>query len=158
MNIYKNFLSNSEFKKLKSKMMSSNMPWFFNDGINKEKDGFYQFTFLFWNHKGTNCTQEFMDLIQPLLLKLKYKKLTTVKANLLLATNKTIEHGFHIDQTRGTTSIFYINNCNGYTKFKNGKKIISEENKLVEFNSALEHTGSSCTDKPRRIVINFNYS
>tara|TARA_R100000655_G_scaffold1_2_gene6 strand:+ start:702 stop:1031 length:330 start_codon:yes stop_codon:yes gene_type:complete len=106
MNIYKKFLSNLEFKKLKSKMMSSNMPWFFNDGVNKEKDGFYQFTFLFCNHKGINCTQEFIDLIQPILLKLKYKKLNAVKANLLLQTNKTIEHGFHTDQPVGTTSIF----------------------------------------------------
>ena len=40
---------------------------------------------------------------------------------------------------------------------KTVKKIISEENKLIEFNSALEHTGSSCTDKSRRVVINFNY-
>ena len=63
----------------------------------------------------------------------------------------------HIDQPKGKTGIFYINTCNGYTKFKNGEKIKSEKNKYVEFDSILEHTGSSCTDEKRRIVINFNY-
>ena len=51
----------------------------------------------------------------------------------------------------------YLDNSNGYTKFKNGKKIKSEENKYVEFDSSLKHTGTSCTDKKRRVVINFNY-
>ena len=37
------------------------------------------------------------------------------------------------------------------------KKITSEENKLIKFNSQLEHTGTSCTDENRRVVINFNY-
>ena len=55
------------------------------------------------------------------------------------------------------TGVLYMNNCNGYTKFKNGEKVLSEENKYVEFNSNLEHTGSSCTDEKRRVVINFNY-
>ena len=63
----------------------------------------------------------------------------------------------HIDKLEGNTSIFYINKCNGYTKFKNGKKFKSEENKLIEFNSKFEHTGSSCTDENRRIVLNINY-
>ena len=40
---------------------------------------------------------------------------------------------------------------------KTGEKIKSEENKYVEFNSTIEHTGSSCTNQNRRIVINFNY-
>ena len=34
---------------------------------------------------------------------------------------------------------------------------MSEENKIVTFDSDIEHTGSSCTNKKRRIVINFNY-
>ena len=38
-----------------------------------------------------------------------------------------------------------------------GKKIKSEENKYVEFDSSLKHTGTTCTDQKRRVVINFNY-
>ena len=157
MNIYKNFLSKKEFKKIKSTMMGPYFPWYFFNGVNLTNDGFYQFSFLFLDEKGINCEPSFMDLIHPILSRLKYKKLRAVKANLLTRTPKTIEHGMHTDQPAGTTCIFYINKCNGYTKFKNGKKIKSEENKLLKFNSHLEHTGSSCTDEIRRVVINFNY-
>ena len=158
MNIYKKFLPKKIFKKLKDGIMSDYFPWYYNDCIlNNKKDKNFQFTFTFLNEKGINCSQEVIDLIKPILSKLKYKKLIAIKANLLTKTSKIVEQGFHTDQLKGTTSIFYINKCNGYTKFKNNKKITSEENKLVEFNSALEHTGSSCTDKKRRVVINFNY-
>ena len=64
----------------------------------------------------------------------------------------------HTDQEKGTTGIFYVNTCNGYTRFKNNKIIKSKENTYIEFDSTLEHTGASCTDKKRRVVINFNYS
>ena len=36
-------------------------------------------------------------------------------------------------------------------------QIKSEENKYVEFDCNLKHTGSTSTDEKRRIVINFNY-
>ena len=157
MNIYKNFLNKEEFKTIKSKIMGPHFPWYFFNGVNLRNDGFYQFSFLFLDEKGINCAPEFMRLINPILSRLKYKKLTAVKANLLTQTPETIEHGMHADKPRGTTCIFYVNKCNGYTRFKKGKKIKSEENKLIEFNSQLEHTGSSCTDEKRRVVINFNY-
>jgi hypothetical protein len=157
MNIYKNFLNKKEFKKTKSIMMGPHFPWYFFNGVNLKNDGFCQFGFVFLDEKGINCAPQFMNLLQPILSRLKYKKLRAVKANLLTQTPQTIEHGMHTDQPAGTTCIFYINKCNGYTKFKNGKKIKSEENKLIEFNSQLEHTGSSCTDETRRVVINFNY-
>jgi len=157
MKIYKNFLSNSDFKKIKSIFTSDSFPWYFSDCVNKENDDFFQFNFIFYKEEKLNCSQEFLNFIKPILSKLKYKKLTRVKANLLVKTNKLIEHGYHTDQHSGETCIFYINNCNGYTKFKNNKIITSEENKLIQFDSKLEHTGSSCTDEKRRIVLNINY-
>jgi len=36
-------------------------------------------------------------------------------------------------------------------------KVESVANRLVEFDSNLEHTGSSCTDENIRVVINLNY-
>ena len=158
MNIYNNFLSKKNFKKLKDEMMGHNFPWYFKDGINKIPDKNFQFCFIFINGEGKiNCSDKMMDLLKPVLSKLKYKKINKIKANLLTKDINITEHGMHIDQYEGKTGILYINKCNGYTKFENGKKIKSEENKFVEFNSTLKHTGSSCTDKKRRVVINFNY-
>tara|TARA_R100000388_G_C7132512_1_gene106139 strand:+ start:25 stop:513 length:489 start_codon:yes stop_codon:yes gene_type:complete len=159
MNIYKNFLPKDVFKKLKDTMMGTYFPWYFNPYVNSKdtKENNFQFTFSFIKQGEEACWGEWIDIIRPVLKCIKHKKMDRVKANLLTRTNEIIEHGMHIDQEKGTTGILYINNCNGYTKFENGKKVVSEENKYVEFNSTLRHTGSTCTDKKRRIVINFNY-
>ena len=155
--IYKNYLSEKTFLKIKQEIMSNYFPWFFQNEVLVGDDKHFQFTYTFLNKKGMNCSPEIMNIINPILKKIKYKKLNKVKANLLTRTNKITEQGMHIDQPQGTTGIFYINNCNAYTKFETGEKIKSEENKYVEFNSTIEHTGSSCTNQNRRIVINFNY-
>ena len=158
MKIYKNFLPKDIFKKLKNTMMGEYFPWYFNDYVRYfQKEDNFQFTFRFINDGDYVCWGEWKNIIIPVLQKIKHKKINRVKANLLVRTNKIIEHGFHTDQDIGTTGILYLDNSNGYTKFENGKKIKSEENKYVEFNSTLKHTGSSCTDEKRRVVINFNY-
>ena len=158
MKIYKNFLPKDVFKKLKDTMMGEYFPWYFNDYVSEfQKEDNFQFTFRFINDGDYVCWGEWKNIIIPVLQKINHKKINRVKANLLTRTDKNIEQGFHTDQDTGTTGILYLDNSNGYTKFENGKKIKSEENKYVEFNSALKHTGSSCTDEKRRVVINFNY-
>ena len=159
MNIYNNFLPKDVFKKLKDTMMGGSFPWYFNPYVNDENDKGcnFQFTFTFIDEGKQKCWGEFIEIMKPVLKKIKHKKMNRVKANLLTITNKIIEHGMHIDQEKGTTGILYLDNSNGHTKFKSGKIIKSEENKYVEFDSILKHTGSTCTDKIRRVVINFNY-
>jgi hypothetical protein len=160
MNIYKNFLPKDVFKTLKDNMMGYYFPWYFNDFVNREeeKGDNFQFTFTFIRNGEEECWGKWIDIMRPVLKHIKHKKINRVKANLLTRTDKIIEHGMHTDQKKGTTGILYLNNNNGYTRFKNGKKVESEENKYVEFDSSLKHTGSTCTDKMRRVVINFNYS
>tara|TARA_R100000742_G_C4218320_1_gene42786 strand:+ start:48 stop:530 length:483 start_codon:yes stop_codon:yes gene_type:complete len=159
MNIYKNFLKKEDFKNLEEAIMGDQFPWFFNSNIvleSKDKTDF-QFTYAFLLNGENNCSDNTMDLLQPILSKLTFKQMNRIKANLLTRDPKIKEHGMHTDQDSGTTGIFYVNTCNGYTKFENGKKIKSQQNTYVEFDSTLKHTGSSCTDKQRRVVINFNY-
>jgi len=50
-----------------------------------------------------------------------------------------------------------LNTCNGWTKFKKGGKVDCVANRVVIFNSNLEHAGITCTDQKRKVVINFNY-
>jgi len=159
MNIYKNFLPKKVFDTLKNTMMGYNFPWYFNDYIltPNDKSKNFQFTFAFIKNSQYECWGEWQDIMVPVLKNIKHKKIDRVKANLLTRTDKIFENLYHTDQKKGTTGILYLNNCNGYTKFENGKKITSEENKYVEFDSSLRHTGSSCTDKQRRVLINFNY-
>ena len=155
--IHKKFLPKNVFDKLKDAIMSEYFHWYFTNGVSTPNDNFFQFTFSFIKDGKEQCWGEWLDIMIPVLEKIKHKKINKVKVNLLTKTNKIIEHKYHADQEKGTTGILYLDNSNGYTLFKNGKKIMSEENKYVEFDSTLEHKGSTCTDKMRRVVLNFNY-
>ena len=68
--------------------------------------------------------------------------------------------GWHIDFIDDppiTTAILYLNSNNGWTEFKKGGKVKSVENRIVIFDSNLEHQGVTCTDELQRVVLNFNY-
>ena len=56
-----------------------------------------------------------------------------------------------------STSIFYVNTNNGYTKFEDGTKVESVANRLLTFPANMKHTGTSCTDEKTRVVINCNF-
>ena len=122
MNIYKNFLTKDQFNSVEKAIMGDRFPWYFNDKVVDGNDGFYQFTFSFILDDQKNCDSAAMNILKPILDKIKYKKMRRIKANLLTKTEKIIEHGFHTDYSNVTTGIFYLNTCDGYTKFRNVKK------------------------------------
>ena len=156
MKVINNFINKEKFKILKNKIFNVYFPWYIQNGVNKEKDGFFQFTHGFVFNEKLNSNN--IDILNIVTEKLKPKKIIGAKLNLLTKTKKIIEHGFHVDVNIScNTGILYINNNNGYTKFKNNKIIKSEENKFVFFKSNIEHTGTSCTDEDYRVVLNINY-
>jgi hypothetical protein len=73
------------------------------------------------------------------------------------------------------TACFYINTNNGSTEFRkeysdyetlayglppdpdHGAKIESVANRMIIFDSNLEHGGHACTDEKVRVLVNFNY-
>jgi hypothetical protein len=156
MKVVNNFIENKKFTILKENITSVYFPWYLQNGVNYSEDGYCQFTHNFISNE--KIVSNFITILQPVFDVLKTKKLIRVKLNLLNKTEKIIEHGFHIDtEINCTTGILYLNTNDGYTKFKDNTIINSEENKFIEFNSNTEHTGSSCTDKDYRIVLNLNY-
>jgi hypothetical protein len=160
-----NFLKKDDFKKIQDIFMSSHIPWYYNDYVispeYRESSDHYQFIHPFYI-RGCVESNFYVDLF-PILDNLDYYLMIKCKANLLIKTKTHIEHGYHIDLSdlekhhKPKTSIFYINTNNGYTKFEDGSIIKSVENRLVTFDTRMEHTGSTCTDENVRIVINFNY-
>ena len=87
-----------------------------------------------------------------------FKFLLRNKANLNIRTLKNLEHGFHRDHPwNGKTSVFYLNDNDGYTKFQNGQVVKSKANRAVIFDSPELHTGSTPTDVYARYVINLNW-
>ena len=159
MKIIDNFFQKDLFENLKLNLFSNMIDWHFNPYINTidSKDPYFQFIHFFY--RDFNKTRTF-DIIIPILEKLNnISSIKRIKANILTKTKQIDEHGYHtdFDEPGITTAIFYVNTCNGYTKFENGKIVESIENRLVMFKSTLAHTGTSCTDKEKRVVINFNY-
>lgn len=158
MKVINNFIEKKEFKKLKEQIFNIYFPWYLQKGVNYDQDGHFQFTHIFIDNEKINSN--FISILNPVFEKIKLKKLTYVKLNLITKTEKIIEHGFHTDVDKKInckTAILYINDNNGYTKFKDENIITSEENKFISFDSNKEHTGSSCTDKEYRVVLNLNY-
>ena len=175
MKIFKNFIPYEDFDKLQKLMTSSSFLWTFLNGVTRHNDGRYQFVHTFYDEYSPKS--EMIDFLMPILEKIKPTAIVRIKANLLTKTDKIIVHEPHTDYNiskdlkPGTidkkhrsqacisgmaTGVFYLNTCNGYTKIGN-KKIKSEENKMVFFDSSTIHSGTTCTDQTYRIVINFNY-
>ena len=70
----------------------------------------------------------------------------------------------HVDleESDGSTTphevmILYINTNDGYTVFEDGTKVESVANRALFFNGKFKHAGTTCTDQPIRVVLNFNY-
>ena len=134
-----NFLHKNDFNKLEQVICDPQFPWYYYPAITyeegkedlTEKDlTQYQFTHMFYQHNKPNSN--YFDTLLPLIDKLGCKALRT--------------------------AVFYVNTNNGYTKFKkNNKKVSSIKNRVVVFNSNLEHLGTNTTNCKRRIVININY-
>ena len=157
--IVDNFLPEDVFNPLFNLLSSWNFPWYFNDFIVDENSSLdnYQFTHTFINSSRDIVTTPFHSFISPIINKLGVKKIKRIKANLNPRTSTHEEGGYHIDMQDCTTSIFYLNTNNGWTEFKGGDKIGCVQNRIVTFNSNMMHTGYTCTDQKRKMVINFNY-
>ena len=157
--IIDNFLPEDIFYPLKNLMTSSKFPWFFNNSVVEEDSSpdNYQFTHTFFNSSLNVIYTPYHSLLSPIIDKSKVKKLERVKANLNPRTSTNIKGGFHIDMENITTSIFYLNTNNGWTEIQGGDKIECVENRVVTFNSNIMHSGYTCTDQKRKMVINFNY-
>lgn len=90
--------------------------------------------------------------------------LIRIKANMSPATHKHYVSGFHRDcnwngknYIKHTVGILYMNSNNGYTLFKNGRKVESVENRFVFFPGVLFHSSVRQTDTSKRVVVNFNF-
>ena len=153
-----NFLEEDVFKEIEKILMGDKFPWFFNNFKNDDDDiNNFQFTHTVVRGNG-NIESKFIQYMKPFFDKLNIKKIFRIKINLTTRTEKLFNHLYHTDVSfQCTTAIFYINSNNGKTIFKNGEEVNSVANRMVIFNSNLEHAATSHTDEKTRVVINFNY-
>ncbi len=157
MNIYKNFINKDYSNKIYKTLLDQNFPWYYfpHQVETSNKDTSYM------NHTfvldGKENSREIF-LIEPILSKLKAKKVLNVRANLCF--KRPSYCSWHVDKfsdnLKHKTAIYYVNTNNGYTEFKD-KKVKCIQNQIVIFDAYLKHRAKIQTDKDARIVINFNY-
>ena len=168
--IQENFLPVEEFNALREQITAIEFPWFFtpntvNPLIDKETT-----TGLFGHSVYINSApnSEIFPQFYSILHQMDVSVLTRIKVNLQPRLPKPDFAVFHSDtdgyekafQLEWTTSILYINTCNGFTELEEGEQntlVESVENRLVTFPSNIKHRGISQTDEQTRILINFNY-
>tara|TARA_A100000172_G_C2988527_1_gene91941 strand:- start:185 stop:709 length:525 start_codon:yes stop_codon:yes gene_type:complete len=156
-----NFLSEQELKIIQTVFNDLRFAWGFVPfaPLSGERA---QFCHEFWTPMGGWVT-EHKELIRPFIDRFKPTAILRVKANLQPKSDGVYEDPLHWDMHTksglldSTTSIFYVNTCNGYTYFEDGSKVESVANRMVTFSNRTKHAGTTCSDKPGRIVINFNY-
>ena len=163
MEVIDNFLPFLQFKQLQSVILSRKFSWNFHDGIVGPNDGQCQFTHVFFDISYGGILSNYYSLFDIVQQKLRVSRLDRIKSNL---NPKTVFHrkgGYHTDNNPSDpyqhtkTAVLYLNTNNGWTEFKKGGKVKSVANRVVIFDSNLEHTGVTCTDEQRRVVVNFNY-
>ena len=162
MNSINNFLDAAFFNDLKNFIMESEFSWFQRKTmVVGTTDNLGYFTHSFYNNNQINCDAYFKYII-PILKKLNSKAVVEVRANLAPSCFlKKDACAFHIDNSyKCKTAILYLNTCDGGTEFKINdeiKFIKSEENKIVIFNSDIEHRATKSTNVDFRYILNFNY-
>tara|TARA_A100001015_G_C14665167_1_gene584624 strand:+ start:196 stop:696 length:501 start_codon:yes stop_codon:yes gene_type:complete len=160
--INKNFLDKDFFQELKKLIIESEFSWFKRETmVIGTKNNLGYFTHSFYNNHKINCDTYFKYIL-PILDKLNSKAVIEVRANLTPSVFfKEKKCDFHTDNSFNCkTAILYLNTCDGGTEFKIDNKIQlvkSEENKIVIFNSNIEHRAITSTNADFRYIINFNY-
>ena len=175
------FLPEDTFEKLKKSIVDNDtFPWFLSKVLDITPESFYvgkticpkednrQFCYLFYKTDNASLKDRphmgrELETVVPLIQNYEFSHdptyyLLHVKANLNIKTLEHIEHGYHRDHPwHGKTSVFYLNDNDGYTKFKNGQLIESKANRAIIFDAPELHAGSTPTDVYGRYVINLNW-
>lgn len=159
-----NFLDVEYFQFLKGQVLDKSFPW----TVSTVKDSLgindYQLCHGVCNTIDGNhiIVSTFYEELTPLFKSLDVLCCLRIKINLLKREEKLFEHPLHVDWANAPsnlyTSLLYFNTNNGYTRFEDGTKIQSVENRLITFPNHYKHSGTvnSCTE-PHRCVMNINY-
>ena len=162
--IIDNCLPSYYFERIKKTILEDPMfAWKWHDGvIAAHEPNHFQFVHSFYDYEYENSKSRYLDILQIMESRLGVKQWRSIKANLSPRTTFKQFRGWHADYPEaqyepGKTAILYINTNNGCTRFKKGGKVKCVENRVVIFDAYLFHSGVTCTDQKRKVVVNLNY-
>ena len=155
MKIIDDFLSKEDFTTLYNTFLGPCFDWYYNPFVDYSNQIFDVFDLDNYHFVHNFSNDDFS--LKSIVKKLNIKELVRAKSNLSTRTEKIIERKFHIDVPDVQTGILYINTNNGWTEFEDGTKVKSVANRLVTFDSNINHRGTTCTDSKVRVVLNLNF-
>ena len=157
--IIDNFLPEDELKEIENLIYSQEFPWNTMNAV-YENDPDKRLVHLLYKE---SFTSKYYTNFFPIYREVRSDYLIKVKINLDIKQDKT--YTFHVDSEIFKkynpvffTGIFNFTNCNGGTLFKKDNKFIeSKRNRMVIFNSCLEHAGVCPTNETFRYGLNINW-
>jgi hypothetical protein len=157
--IIDNVFSTDVSDNIESLLLGPWFPWYLGNGIDYDNDGMFQFVHNFYKDNEWRTYEK--DVLTPILEKLNPLSLIKIKANLTMREFNNFKPSYHIDvdDKNSRTAIYYVNDNNGKTLFKNSEAIDCKKNRLVIFPSTIYHTGVFHSNDifGGKCVINFNF-
>tara|TARA_R100001244_G_C5143548_1_gene128341 strand:- start:298 stop:807 length:510 start_codon:yes stop_codon:yes gene_type:complete len=158
------FLSEEDYKNIKSLMHGNEFPWFLQDGI-VDEDGEDDpldilFTHYIYSGIGTpiGIRSDFYNAFLPVIKKIGDPIVIRIKANCYPRTESLKTHNFHVDHTfPHEACVLSLSSNDGYTLLKTGEKIESVENRALFTKDLLPHASTNCTNLNCRINLNVTF-
>jgi len=156
-----NFLPVDKFNEIKNIVFHEEFPWYVSNSVAYENDNNkdYYFNHFMWNRASGSCSPFFEKVCSEILYNIEdIKSIMRIKVNHYPGNEVFREHVMHKDAPfdhKG--AIFSFNTCNGYTKFKDGTKVDSVENRMIFFNPNELHCSTNTTDEKYRVNLIVNY-
>ena len=123
-----NYLSQEAADRVENDMIHPMFPWYYHNIIthwdHEMKDPKKHFQFVHSFFFENEITSKYYLIIKPIVEKLEVKSLIRVKANCITLTDERVLHGFHTDYEDNVTSIYYVNDNNGYTDGNNADQTL----------------------------------
>tara|TARA_R100000458_G_scaffold46616_1_gene45143 strand:+ start:668 stop:1159 length:492 start_codon:yes stop_codon:yes gene_type:complete len=150
-----NYLNTEEHLKIKNFVESSDIDWYFNKNTTHHKNSPFQYVHPLYN---ADVPRNHINILNPILSKIQPLSLIRAKVNCTFKTNEHVDTGSHNDYSNDSlkSAVYFVNNNNGYLKIKD-QIIKSKANTICIFDSNILHSGFTCTDEDRRLVINICY-
>ena len=162
--IIDNFLEPERYIAIKNKLHSLDFPWFWSDkqttAEGKDPDSGFFFHPFYSNNRATSPQIAILD---PIFEKLEANILINARANVVIKTHdgwSNIHTDNYTKDMIHKTAIMYFSSNNGKTILLiDGEKVEVEtvDNRVVIFDSKIEHYLVHQTDEMRRTVLNINY-
>lgn len=155
-----NFLPENTAEDIAIRLLGSWFPWYLSDGINYSSDGEYQFVHNFYKENSWVTFEQ--DVVIPIIDKLNPQTIVKIKANLTCERKPQDAINYHVDTNiaDAVTAIYYVNDNDGKTIFKDTGEVNCVKNRLVIFPASIMHTGLKHTDTKvfgGKCVINLNF-